>query len=268
VEGHLLLLLAQQMPIHVVQFHLRRMSDRPGKLRNVGRPALFDRGVLADLLRRQHGVITRMQAAGCSMTDAALRHRIRVDGPWQVVLPGVYLSATGSLTLPQRQMAALLYAGPDAMISGPAALAWHGVRVQRTDLVDVLVPSQCRRRDIDFVRLRRTSAMPRMIFPEGELRYVPPARAVADTVRGLRGADSVRAVVADAVQRRKVQVGQLIEELNHGPVQGSARLRQALAEVANGVRSSAEADLGTLIKRERLPDPLYNPHLYVAARSS
>lgn len=149
------------------------------------------------------------------------------------------------------------------MISGPAALAWHGVRVQRTDLVDVLVPSQCRRRDIDFVRLRRTSAMPRMIFPEGDLRYVPPARAVADTVRGLRGADSVRAVVADAVQRRNVQVGQLLEELNHGPVQGSARLRQALAEVADGVRSSAEADLRTLIKRERLPDPLYNAHLYV-----
>lgn len=196
------------------------------------------------------------------MTEAAVRHRIRSDGPWQVVLPGVYLSRTGMLTATQREIAALLYAGPDGAITGAAALAWHRIRAPRTDLVDVLVPTQRKRQDIAFVRIHRTTVMPKMIFPEGEIRYVPPARAVADTVRGLGGADEVRGVVASAVQRGKVQVWQLADELSRGPVQGSARLRMALAEVADGVRSVAEADLRSLIRRERLPDPLYNPRLY------
>ena len=232
-------------------------------LRKMGKTASFDRRALADLLRKQNCLVARGQAIGCAMSEGALRHRIRIDGPWQVVLPGVYLGSTGNLTWSQREMAALLYAGPEAAISGPAALAWHGIRVQRTDVVDVLVPARRKRQDIEFVRLHRIEAMPRMIFPEGEIRYVPPARAVADTVRGLRGTDEVRAVVAAAVQRGKVQVWQLAEELSRGPARGSARLRRALAEVADGVRSVAEADLRSLIKRKRLPDPLYNPRLYV-----
>jgi very-short-patch-repair endonuclease len=199
------------------------------------------------------------------MTDAALRHRIRVGGPWQVLLPGVYLSSTGSPTSTQRKMAALLYAGREAAISGPAAVAWHGIRVQATDLVDVLVPLRCKRRDAEFVRLHPTSAMPAMIFPDGEIRYVPPARAVADTARMLRRAEDVSAVVASAIQRGKVQVWQLAEELDRGSIRGSARFRQAMAEVADGVRSVAEANLWSLIKREHLPIPMFNPRLYVGA---
>jgi hypothetical protein len=197
------------------------------------------------------------------MTASALRHRTRVDGPWQVILPGVYLSHTGALTQAQRQIAAWLYAGQDAAITGMAALEWHGIRVQQTGLVDVLVPLQRRRHDIAFVRLHRTSVMPKMIFPEGEICYVPAVRAVADAVRELREADEVRAVVAAAVQRGNVQVWQLADELRRGPVRGSARLRRALAEISDGVRSVAEADLRTLIKRARLPDPFYNSRLYL-----
>ena len=38
--------------------------------------------------------------------------------------------------------------------------------------------------------------------------------------------------------------------------------RPALAEVADGIRSTAEGDLRDLIKRSRLPMPLFNPRLY------
>jgi very-short-patch-repair endonuclease len=36
----------------------------------------------------------------------------------------------------------------------------------------------------------------------------------------------------------------------------------ALLEIADGVRSTVEADLRKLVKRSKLPDPLYNPRLY------
>ncbi|HEY5357459.1 MAG TPA: hypothetical protein VIJ82_07165 [Streptosporangiaceae bacterium] len=79
----------------------------------------------------------------------------------------------------------------------------------------------------------------------------------------MREIGDIRAVVAAGVQLGKVQVWQLAEELERGPVQGSARLRRALAEVAEGARSGAEADLVGLIRRERLPMPLLNPRLFV-----
>lgn len=196
------------------------------------------------------------------MSDAALRHRIRGGGPWQVLLPGIYLSQTGTPTTRQQGMAAILYAGPGSVITGPSALTWHGIRVPRPQRVDVLVPEPRRRRDVGFVRLIRTARMPGMLFPAGELRYAPPARAAADTVRGLRDLAAVRAIVADGVQRSMIKLSLLHDELAQGPVQGSARFRMVLAEVEDGIRSSVEGDLRTLIRAERLPDPMYNPRLY------
>jgi hypothetical protein len=224
--------------------------------------ALFDHGVLADLLAGQHGVIARSQTRKCAMSDAALRHRIREDGPWRVLLPGVYISSTGTPTAVQREMAALLYAGPASIITGSSALVFHRIRAPAAGIVDVLVPHERKRRDAGFVRVHRTSRMPGMIFPVGGLRYAPAARAVADTVRGLSDLGEVRDVVASAVQRDRVQVWHLSDELASGSVHGSARFRRVLTEAAEGVRSVAEADLRTLVKRERLPDPLYNARLY------
>jgi len=39
-------------------------------------------------------------------------------------------------------------------------------------------------------------------------------------------------------------------------------MRDGTEEVRDGIRSAVEGDLRTLIKRERLPDPMYNPDLY------
>ncbi len=104
------------------------MSDGPGTVQRMGRMALFDRDALADLLAGQHGVIARSQTSKCALSDAALRHRIREDGPWRVLLPGVYISSTGTPTAVQREMAALLYAGPGSIITGSSALAFHRIR--------------------------------------------------------------------------------------------------------------------------------------------
>ena len=196
------------------------------------------------------------------MSDQALRHRIRSGGPWQVLLPGVYLTATGIPARPHRLMAAQLYAGPDSVITGPAALALHNLRAPQTPMVDVLVPHERRRRSLGFVRVHRTARMPNVVLWADEVGYVPLARAVADTARGLRDLGEVRAVVADGVQRQRLHVSQLADELARGPVQGSACFRQVLEEVGEGIRSAVEGDLRTLIKRERLPEPLYNPSLY------
>jgi hypothetical protein len=226
--------------------------------------AQFDRAQLRDLLRKQHGVITRAQALGCEMSEKAVRYRTRPFGPWQVVLPGVYLDGGGRLTDGQRAVAGFLYAKRAIAITGMTAVAWHGLRVGGGEFVDVLVPPGHRRSDAGFVRLRRTSILPGVDYRDGVVSYVPLDRAVADAVRQLTDMSQVRDLVATSVQRGKVEAWQLARELDLGPVAGSARLRLALSEVADGVRSVAEADLRSLVKQFRLPDPLYNPKLFVA----
>ena len=74
------------------------------------------------------------------MTAPALRYRLRPDGPWQAVLPGVYRERRGALSDQQRAVAAFLYAGRAIAITGTAAIAWHGAPVKHSDFVDVLVP--------------------------------------------------------------------------------------------------------------------------------
>jgi hypothetical protein len=118
------------------------------------------------------------------------------------------------------------------------------------------------RRDASFARLHRTTRMPERVWSFGPLRYALPARAVADTARGMTSLRDVRAIVADAVQRNRCGVRQLAEELAAGPKVGSALLREALTDVADGIRSAAEGDLKDLLARSGLPMPLFNATVF------
>jgi hypothetical protein len=219
---------------------------------------------LAELLDRQHSVVSRGQLLGLGMKDNVMQWRVRAGGPWQTLLPGVYLGLTGPPSLPQKEMAAMLYAGPGSLVTGPVALMHHGLRSPVVaEMVDVLVPMGRRRNDIGFVRLHRTARTPDRIFSSGPVRLVEVARAVADTVRLLTDVRDVRDVIADAVQRGRCTVGDLVTELRDGPIRGSAMFRSVLGEVAEGIRSTAEGDLRDLISAARLPMPLLNASLYV-----
>jgi hypothetical protein len=215
------------------------------------------------LLLDQCDLVTRHQALTSGVSEAALRARLRPGGRWTVVLPGIYFAHDGSLTVGQREMAAVLYGGNDSVITGPAALARHGLRATITEVVDVLVPHDRRRQSASFVSIHRTRRMPERPWVNAGLLWAPPARAVADTVRQQSDLRQVRALVASAVQRNKCTIEQLKSELLSGPTQGSGLLKVALEEVAIGAASIAESDFHQLIKDGDLPEPMYNPSLYL-----
>ena len=160
-------------------------------------------------------------------------------------------------------MAALLYAGPGSLITGPTALMHHSIRSGADlDVIDVLVPAERQRHSTGFARLHRTARMPSRTASIGPVRLALVPRAVADTARQLTSLRDVRAVVAEAVQLGRCTVSELATELGSGPIRGSAMFRSVLAEVAEGIRSTAEGDLRDLIRTARLPMPLFNPSLY------
>ena len=228
----------------------------------MSRTASYDQGRLADILRRQHQTIGRDQAFSCGLTPAAVQHRIRPGGPWRRLLPGVYVALTGPVAAEQREMAALIHAGPRSVLTGLAAARRHGFAAPEVAPVDVLVPPQVRRQSTGFVRVQQSTRMPADAFVAGEVRYVRPERAVADAARGLTVEQDVRALVAQAVQQHWCSIDQLVMELERGPRHGSALFRAALEEVRAGVRSAPEGDLRRLIQRGKIPMPVFNARLY------
>ena len=187
---------------------------------------------------------------------------MRSGGPWRRLLPGVYIAATGTPTIVQLEMAALLYAGRGSMITGLAAVRHYNIRGPAAEVTDVLMPASHSCSDASFVRIHRTTRMPDRVSQLGPLRYAPPARAVADAVRDLDNLRDVRAVVADAVQRGSCTTQDLGAELASGPNAGSVLFREALADVSDGIRSAAEGDLKVLLARSGLPMPLFNPAVF------
>jgi len=199
------------------------------------------------------------------MSRSALQMRIAQSGSWQRLLPGVYLAVTGTVTQDQREMAALLYAGRMSVVTGAAAVRRHRLRSSGPDVVDVLIPWNRKRQSVAFVRIHRTRRMPERLVATGPIRFAKVPRAVTDAARSMTRFDDVRAVVCEAVQRRACTVPELAAELESGPSAGSARLRQALAEISDGVRSVAEGDFRQLILRSDLPRPVFNARLFDAS---
>jgi hypothetical protein len=230
----------------------------------MSRKSEFDAGRLNLILREQFHVISRAQAMACGMSRKAVEMRIASSGPWQRVLPAVYVAVTGTVTQDQREMAALLYAGQRSMITGPTAVRRHRLRSPGPDAVDVLIPWNRKRQSVAFVRVHRTRRMPERLLIAGKIRFTRPPRAVADAALFFTRFDDVRAVVCEAVQRGTCSVSDLVAELDAGPSAGSALLRRALAEVSDGVRSVAEGDFRSLILGSGLPKPMFNARLFDA----
>jgi hypothetical protein len=219
---------------------------------------------LLALIEKQDAVVSRAQALQGGMSRHAVAHRLRAGGPWNPLLPGVYLTVTGTPTQVQREMAAVLYAGSGSVITGAAALRYHRLPAPKSDVIDVSVPVKVQRRSISYVQLHRTARMPEMAYGLPHRRYACPARAAADAALWLTDLRETRAVIAGAVQARGgCTADELMSELRAGPTRDSALLRKVLAEVCDGVRSAPEAELRDLVKKAGLPMPMFNPRLYL-----
>ncbi|TNM67732.1 hypothetical protein FHN55_09980 [Streptomyces sp. NP160] len=219
-----------------------------------------DQIALSELLRPGASVATHSELRQVGVPSSTITLRIRREGPWQRALPGVVVGHRGVLTLHERRLAALKYAGGGSALTGLDALDLLGVRargLRRSDRVHVLVPHASQKTSHGFALVTRTRRDVGDRVRDG-LRVVPPARAVIDACRRLDDLDEVRELVAAVVQQRFCTAAEVWTEVRLAQRQRTALSREVLAEVAAGIRSVAEARLRAGFDRYGVPQPRWN----------
>ncbi|MFG2618216.1 hypothetical protein ACGFXC_11375 [Streptomyces sp. NPDC048507] len=221
--------------------------------------------------RRQLGLATRHQLTTTGGVPAAtLTSRTRPGGPWQRLLPRVYLLQTGPPDHRQRALAAVLYAaeptadplsGDTAALTGAAALALLGIREAPPLPADVLIRAPRRLAAHPQVRPAATTRWPRTLTVSG-VPSTHPVRAAADYASRAAHPDRIRSVLAQVVQAGWCHPHDLHAELRASRLLARPAIRAAAAELLAGVRSVAEARARDTLTATDLPTPLWNARLY------
>lgn len=202
--------------------------------------------------------VASLTEAGMSSGTIAANCR---EGRWLSIVRGVVLMQSGTPTRAQEVEAALLYAGPGAVVTGHEALRRYGMtRLPQLHDVPVLIDADRRRKGTGLATILRTERLPEPAHRDG-VPLAPLDRAVIDTVRALRGRDEIRAVFAEVVGKRRTTVERLRQELDAGDQRHSGLPREILAEAADGMRSAAEGWARDLHARSDLPPVMWNPRL-------
>ncbi|MFE7747832.1 hypothetical protein [Streptomyces sp. NPDC057428] len=227
-------------------------------------------------------VLSAAQLRARGVTAAQTAAQCLPGGPWQQLLPGVYLLHSGTPTDEDRVHGALLYGGRqpaavrrtvpaqtgpgygDAMVTGLAALALYGFASAPPTIalhrIDVLVPRTRRLRSTRFVQVTRAAVLPR---PQRRLGVplAPVERALADTVSALTDAPTVRRILDEAVRGGHCEPVSVVRELNEAKLLGRPHVADAVDALLVEGRAVAEGRLYEMVRTHGLPEPLWNVEL-------
>ncbi|ARF72556.1 hypothetical protein B7C62_09940 [Kitasatospora albolonga] len=226
-----------------------------------------------------HRVLSAAQLRARGVSAAQTSAQCLPGGPWQHLLPGVYLLHAGAPSGQERLYGALLYAGRppassrravpeqadagfgEAMVTGLAALALYGF-ASAPDLaalhrVDVLVPRTRRLRSTRFVEVVRAAALPVPVRLAG-VPVAPVERALADAVAGLGEAEDVTRLLTEAVRAGHSEPAAVVRELSVAKLLGRPAVVGAVDALLAEGRADAEARLYTMVREHGLPEPLWN----------
>jgi hypothetical protein len=158
-----------------------------------------------ELLAAQGNLIARGQDVESGIAPHTMRNRVR-SGRWQRLQRGVYATFSGDPARETALWAALLRAGPGAILSHQTAAEQHGLIDKPSPVITITVPAArhpARMRPIPGLVVHRSDAISRTRHPA----MVPPCTRVEDTVLDLiqaaRTFDDACAWICRAIGRRR-----------------------------------------------------------------
>lgn len=181
-------------------------------------------------------------------SDAFLRRELRA-GRLRRAHQGVYVEIRRDFDERARLAAALLRAGPDAVLSHGTAARVHGIDSgEGAPLIHVSVPHHRRPRPIAGVLLHRPAFIPdRDHIVRGELSVTSLERTVLDQCGAIPSERERVAFVAQVLQNGRTTRERLSDCLERSrPVRGCRQLERALYLLSTGYETIIETELADI----------------------
>jgi hypothetical protein len=115
---------------------------------------------LAELARRQWGLVTRAQLGELGVRDRGIANWVR-SGRLQRLYRGIYAVGHDRLRLEGRWLAAVMACGPGAVLSHRDAAVLWDLRQSNSAYIDVTVPSRNGRKRLAGIRVHRSGRLRR-----------------------------------------------------------------------------------------------------------
>lgn len=212
---------------------------------------------LRNLVRHQYGVVSRSQALRADLTEDMVKFRVR-SGRWRQVRPGVYTTFTGIPGRNAQLWAALLSAGPGAILSHETAAELHRLSDRQSDSIHVTVPWQRRIAVPLGVSLHRSKRAGDLVLAPSN----PPRTRIEETVLDLTQTaanfDDVCGWVTRAFARKLTGETLLHEAIQHRvKLRWRADLHELISAAAGGDHSVLEYRYDRDVERAHgLPEPI------------
>src|SRR3954471_21076122 len=212
---------------------------------------------LAQLARRQHGVVARRQLLARGFTASAIARRVEAQR-LQPVHAGVYAVGHPLLSHYGRWMAAVLACGPAAALGYGSAAALWDLRRGVPARIDVVVAS-AGGRSRGELRIHRHPGLTREeVTSERGIHATTPTRTILDYAAV--ATDREFAYALDQAEVQELTDYPALDAIAraHPKHRGSARLRCTLADYEAGAdrtRSDVEKAFIALCERHGLPRP-------------
>jgi predicted transcriptional regulator of viral defense system len=132
-----------------------------------------------DLVRQQHGVISREQLRRLGVTEDGIKHRIAIGRLYRV-RRGVFAVGRPDLTPHGRWMAAVLACGDGAVLSYSSAAALWRIGFETRSVIELSLPSLSHREGPELRIHRRPSLRPRDITTEHGIPVTTPVQTLID----------------------------------------------------------------------------------------
>lgn len=164
---------------------------------------------LRRVVAEQAGVVSRQQLLHAGISRTTITSRVK-RGIWRRLQPGVYGAFTGTVPWEARLWAALLYAGPGALLSHETAAELLGLTDRRSPVIQLTVPARRRVRPREGLAIHRSTVDYPRWRPQ---RGVPPhtfyAETIIDLVAAAEDLDAVVGWVSRGIARNMVSAAQL-----------------------------------------------------------
>lgn len=185
-------------------------------------------------------MISARELVRLGVPERTVYRRTQPSGPWTLLFPATILLATGEPSFRQVQIAALTYAGPDAVLTGLGGARLHGLRRGgEPGNHHVLIPITQQIQSVGPLIVERTRRMPTALHRR-DLPVAPLERCLVDWARRVKDDDRIAAVLTEPVQRRMLLVESLGREIEAASRKGTAAPRRVLRALEVGVESPAE----------------------------